>query len=486
MRNNNLSLFLRADRLPSDLPAWECHVHTCYTDGEMSVREAVDEALTLGLSRIIFTEHTEPWRAQSTNWFSEYTAVIHAERKRVGDQIEIVIGLEAAAIDFENGLEMTPEMERDVEYVLGTVHRYPGIKGRVRDLSHHQAIELEFRTLLALARNPRVNTIAHIGGTCQQYCGLFPIDMVEEIIREATEHHVAIDLNSRYLKPLSKYWSCVKSIGPGSCQVLMLIVLMKLVKLSESSKLNSMDINESITVLITGAGSELAFSIFKACRLSSLPFRIVACDIGANALGLYWADTGYLVPVVKKDPNGYLTALQEIIRREDVKVVFPTPDHELAFLPKHRDSIERESGCRIMINPPAEMKRFNDKWLAYKWYIEHGLPTPKTIRGDDYYDEEKFLSKMSFPVILKPRQGGGSRSLFFIRNFSELKKYLPIVPEPLIQEYLEPSDEEYTAGTYRTMNNEVFVIVLRRELKFGMTYKAEVSLMRIWIDSAIR
>jgi putative hydrolase len=217
---NSKYLFLRADHISSDLPAWECHVHTFYTDGEMSVREAVDKALTIGLSRIIFTEHTEPWRAKSTSWFSEYTSEIRKERNRVGDEIEIIIGLEVAAIDFEYGLEMSPEMACEVEYILGTAHRYPGIKGRVRDLSHQQAIDLEFRTLISLTRNPRVNTIAHIGGTCQQYCGPFPIDLVEEIIREATEHGVAIDLNSRYHKPLSKYLDLCRKhhawIMPGS------------------------------------------------------------------------------------------------------------------------------------------------------------------------------------------------------------------------------------------------------------------------------
>jgi carbamoyl-phosphate synthase large subunit len=232
--------------------------------------------------------------------------------------------------------------------------------------------------------------------------------------------------------------------------------------------------DEPISVLITGAGSELAFSILKACNLSTIPLRIVACDIGSNALGLYWADKAYLVPAVRKNPDEFLKALQDIIRLEKVRVVFPTPDHELAFLPKHRDSILRDFGCHIIVNSFSEMKRFNDKWLAYQWYIAHELPTPKTIRGDEVGDEKNFLSIMQFPVILKPSQGGGSRSIFFVHEFVELMKYLPVVPEPLIQEYLEPSDEEYTAGTYRTLHNEVYVIVLRRELKFGMTYKAEV------------
>lgn len=219
-RSDSSIQFLRGDDLPSKLPAWECHVHTSYTDGEMSVREAVDKAVELGLSRLVFTEHTEPWRARSRNWFPAYAAEIRAERDRIGGQLDIVIGLEAAATDFEIGLEMTPDMEMEVEYILGTAHRYPGLEGRVRDLPHSKAVDLEFRTLLALARNPRVDAIAHIGGTCQTYCGEFPIELAEEIICEATAHGVAIDLNSHYHKPIRTYLDLCKKHGalivPGS------------------------------------------------------------------------------------------------------------------------------------------------------------------------------------------------------------------------------------------------------------------------------
>jgi carbamoyl-phosphate synthase large subunit len=232
--------------------------------------------------------------------------------------------------------------------------------------------------------------------------------------------------------------------------------------------------DKPITVLITAAGSELAMSVIKACRLSSLPLRLVACDIVPSALGLYWAERSYLVPAVRQDPEGYLRALLEIVRLEDVKAIIPTSDHELAFLPSYRDAFRQDSGCWIIINPAGEMARFSDKWLAHLWYLEHGLPAPHTALGDDAGEIDRFLSVTSFPIVLKPRQGGGSRSIFLIRNHADLGKYLPVVTAPLLQEYLAPDDEEYTAGTFRTRLGDIHVIVMRRDIKFGMTYRAEV------------
>ncbi|MCB9554680.1 MAG: ATP-grasp domain-containing protein [Deltaproteobacteria bacterium] len=231
---------------------------------------------------------------------------------------------------------------------------------------------------------------------------------------------------------------------------------------------------EPLAVLITGAGSELAFSIFKACQKSTLDLRIIGCDIAEDAVGLHWADRGYLVPAVKHDPNGFLGALRQIVERESVRAIFPSPDAELDFLPEHRELFAREHNCHLMINAPKEMARFSDKWLAHQWYLEHGLGAPRTARGDVEAEREALIADLGFPLVLKPRIGGGSRSVFIVDSRQQMEKYLPAVPAPLLQERLLPDDEEYTAGTFRTQDDAVFVIVMRRTLKFGMTNKAQM------------
>ncbi|MCB9554681.1 MAG: PHP domain-containing protein [Deltaproteobacteria bacterium] len=192
------ALYLQADRLPETLPRWECHLHTRYTDGKMTVAQAVDRAIEIGLERLIFTEHTEDYKAQSPDWFRAFAADIERARARVGDRLTIILGLETPAIDFEGGLDLSEEMADRVEYVLGAAHRYPHLDGRVRDLSHAQGIELETRTLRALIDNPQVHAIAHPGATCEKYCGPFPLDRFEELVGRAVEQGVGIDLNARY------------------------------------------------------------------------------------------------------------------------------------------------------------------------------------------------------------------------------------------------------------------------------------------------
>ena len=191
------------------VPRWECHVHTRYGDGEAAVETMVKKAVEKKMDRIIFTEHTEPWHASDENWFESYMSDIRMARQRFGHRIDIVAGLEAPAIDFQQGLQLTETMKMAVDFVIGSAHRYPGIgHRRVRDLTAEEFIDCEYRTLMALAANPDIDAIGHIGGTCKKYCCDFPVDFTKDVIRQATSHGIAIEINARYHQPYENIIQC--------------------------------------------------------------------------------------------------------------------------------------------------------------------------------------------------------------------------------------------------------------------------------------
>ncbi|KAB2878375.1 ATP-grasp domain-containing protein [bacterium] len=227
-----------------------------------------------------------------------------------------------------------------------------------------------------------------------------------------------------------------------------------------------------INILVTAVGSELAFTIIKAIKLMQQPYRLIGCDIYNEVVGKYWCNKFYTVPLAKDEAN-YIESLKRIVKDERINIVIPTADLEFFILSKHQNSFKNEFACNIFINEYEEIIRFNDKWLAYQWYENHKLPTPKTFLADNLSELKNEITALPYPMLIKPRQGGGSRTIFKVSSFEEVVKYQPIVPDPIIQEYLIPDDEEYTAGTYRTSVNEVLTIVMKRKLKFGMTNTAE-------------
>jgi putative hydrolase len=206
INRRNKRYAILADKLLETVPPWDYHIHTSFTDGEASIDEIVQYSIELGLARIIFTEHTEPWFAKLAGWFDRYLEQIRSSKEKYKNKIEILIGLEAPATDYDTGLGITPEMEKEVDFLLGCAHRYPEMLGKkVRNLTNQEAIELENKTLMALAHNPRIDSIAHIGATCNKYCCPFPMDLTREIIRTATHSGIAIEINQAYQSSLSEF-----------------------------------------------------------------------------------------------------------------------------------------------------------------------------------------------------------------------------------------------------------------------------------------
>jgi len=232
---------------------------------------------------------------------------------------------------------------------------------------------------------------------------------------------------------------------------------------------------ERPTVLVTGAGGTLAVSIFKSFRQSALAPRIVATDAKPRSVGLFRADAAYVLPAVVPDERPYLDRLREICLVERVDLVCFGSDVELRRVAPHADEVFRATGARLIVNRPAAVDTFLDKWLTACALRENDLPVPDTVLASDGAAVPAFLAQHSFPLVVKPRHGSGSKNLFVVHGQDELEAACRWTPEPVLQEYLLPDDEEYTVGIYRSpRRGYVGQIVLRRSLGGGLTYKAEV------------
>ncbi|WP_300455629.1 PHP domain-containing protein [Accumulibacter sp.] len=188
------------------VPKWDFHIHTNYTDGKASVQQVFERGIEAGLEVIAFTEHAEPWRSSTPDWFPNYVAEIERCRVSCAHQIKAFIGIEANACSFDGEVELTGAMREKSEFILGAAHRYPGLDGRkVADLSGPEAIELEYKTLMGLAQSTEIDAIAHIGATCAKYCAPFPLSLTREIIRSAAHNGIAVEINPVYHKPLAAF-----------------------------------------------------------------------------------------------------------------------------------------------------------------------------------------------------------------------------------------------------------------------------------------
>lgn len=213
--------FIAAHELAArPFPAWENHVHSNFSDGSAPLSAVVKQAAACGITRLIVTEHTEPELVDGPDWFARYMAEARRLRLHPPHGMEILFGLEVPITDFNGGLLLEPEMVAESEFILGAVHAYPGYGWTMGQLPPKLAIELEFNGLMALAENPLVDAIAHPGGVCHKHATPFPFSLFEEVVRKATRHGIAIELNPAYQEPMAPYLEICRRhdalISPGS------------------------------------------------------------------------------------------------------------------------------------------------------------------------------------------------------------------------------------------------------------------------------
>ena len=166
----------------------DLHTHTDYSDGSHSIDLQVLIARAMGLKAIAFTDHFGPgWKLHDTpGAFDAYLADIDRVRIHLDDLI-VLKGVEAAALDCTGRLSITEAQAARVEWVLcdlggaseGTLRNTPASKRRYA--------ENVVRTYMCLCDVPFLNVIAHPFNTGNTNPPLLPADYPRSLLAELAE-----------------------------------------------------------------------------------------------------------------------------------------------------------------------------------------------------------------------------------------------------------------------------------------------------------
>lgn len=224
--------------------------------------------------------------------------------------------------------------------------------------------------------------------------------------------------------------------------------------------------SKSITVAVSGVGGGVGQSIVKS--LNKTNYRIVGLDADPLAAGLYAVDRGYKIPYANK-PN-YIKRVLEICQSENCKILFPGLDVELMILSKNSQKF-KDIGTTVAVSRPKVIEIGDNKLLTASFLADNNISVPATFRLVDFL---KNKTKLNYPIIVKPKKGGSrSVNVFLVKNKNDLKSLLFKTGfnknEFVTQEYID--GEEYTCGTVNLGRKCHGVIVMKRSLRAGDTYK---------------
>lgn len=212
-------------------------------------------------------------------------------------------------------------------------------------------------------------------------------------------------------------------------------------------------------------------AIIKCINLSSLKNQInlVGFDYIIGSVGAYWCETNYLLPDIFKkniEEEIWLKDLIDKIKSHKLNVLFIGIDFELPVFAKHKDYIESETNCKVIVSNEKVIKIADDKYLTATFLKENGLYYPKSYILEDYN------SQLTFPMIVKPRIGFRSVGFNLIKTQDEFDRIVPTIKEPVIQECIGKIEDEYTCGVLFLENELKGSIALKRTLKEGNTSTA--------------
>jgi carbamoyl-phosphate synthase large subunit len=222
--------------------------------------------------------------------------------------------------------------------------------------------------------------------------------------------------------------------------------------------------SDRIKIGVTGTGGGVGQSIIKS--LNDTKYECVGLDGELLGTGLYAVPTAYKIPYARS--SEFIPTLLEICKEENIKILFPGLDAELKILAESKQ-IFSEIGTTVVVSSPEVIELSNDKLITYQKLTANGIAVPLTIEFSDY---KEYL--FEYPFIIKQRlDGARSKNVFLIKNKFELEKITSssefVSDDYVIQEYIE--GDEYTCGSVNVDGLCYGVIVMRRILRDGDTYK---------------
>lgn len=223
----------------------------------------------------------------------------------------------------------------------------------------------------------------------------------------------------------------------------------------------------NILVLSAGTRNKI-IQYFK--QILSESGNVIATDMSELAPAVYEADKFYKVPRMT-DP-GYVDAILDICKKENITGILTLIDPELSLLAKNKERFAA-LGVTVIGSSYELCERALDKMEMYEWLKNHGYNCARS-----YVDKEAFFADVdagliSYPVFVKPVRGSASISISKVYDKETVELLFAHNDNLMIQEYLD--GQEIGADVYIDMiSDEVVSIFTKKKLvmRAGETDKA--------------
>jgi carbamoyl-phosphate synthase large subunit len=120
------------------------------------------------------------------------------------------------------------------------------------------------------------------------------------------------------------------------------------------------------------------------------------------------------------DDPGYVSQLAQLVAEHGAELVVPLTDLDQVILAESRDELK----AAVLLPPAKVVKQMGDKYLAHETFEGLGVPSPPS------WLPENLPADLDFPVLVKAREGFGSRHIYWAHDREELDFHVARTPVP--------------------------------------------------------
>lgn len=227
---------------------------------------------------------------------------------------------------------------------------------------------------------------------------------------------------------------------------------------------------DEIGIMVTGVGAgSTGEQVVKALRHGRRRYRIAVANVDpAKTVVVPGVERLALPPA--SDPD-YLFAVAAAANRLEARFVVPGTDVELVRMTAGHAALARLTPAILLANDAAVVATCTDKGETAAAVARAGLRAPRTA---DCASLEATVAAagrggIPYPVVLKPRRGGGSADVWVAQDEEELRfhaaRVLASGGAAVLQEYVGDPQHEFTIGVLHAPDGALLgSVALRREL----------------------
>ncbi len=189
--------------------------------------------------------------------------------------------------------------------------------------------------------------------------------------------------------------------------------------------------------------------------------------------------------ILPQEYNGdYYSYIRTLAESGKFDVILPLSESTMDIVTLHSEELKQY--VRLPIPDRHTFLKVHNKQLTMEICMDHHIPCPITKRKDESINE--FIDKVGFPLLAKPRIGGGGIGLKIIHDRNQLEHLIQskdiILGEYVIQEFIPQTGKQYNIHMFVDEDGTVVDNLVTEKTRWFPIYGGSSCLCRT-ISNAI-